>query len=95
MFSVNSEGGCPKCKGDGVVHYHVGFGNFIDIECEDCEGTGYVPEAMEVTLDGKNIRDILKMSVDEAIVFFTNKDRDYIFLMSLQQGLPFLTAKSY
>ncbi|BCN31109.1 excinuclease ABC subunit UvrA [Anaeromicropila herbilytica] len=75
LFSVNSEGGCRKCKGDGVVHYHVGFGNFIDVDCEDCGGSGYIPEAMEITLDGKNIREILEMSVDEAKDFFTEKDK--------------------
>ncbi len=74
MFSVNSEGGCKKCKGDGVVHYHVGFGNFIDIECDECSGTGFIPEAMEVTLDGKNICEILEMSVEEASDFFLDKD---------------------
>lgn len=75
LFSVNSEGGCPKCKGDGVIHYHVGFGNFVDVECEECGGSGYIPEAMEVTLDGKNIREILDMSVDEAADFFAEKDK--------------------
>lgn len=75
LFSVNSEGACVKCKGDGVIHYHVGFGNFIDIECEECEGTGYIPEAMEVTIDGKSIRDVLDMSVDEAMNFFSDKDK--------------------
>ena len=75
LFSVNSEGGCPKCKGDGIIHYHVGFGNFVDVECEECGGSGYIPEAMEVTLDGKNIREILDMSVDEAMNFFSEKDK--------------------
>lgn len=69
MFSVNSKGGCRKCKGDGVIHYHVGFGNFIDIDCDECDGSGYIREAMEITVDGKNIRDVLEMSVDEAKVF--------------------------
>lgn len=75
LFSVNSEGGCPKCKGDGVIHYHVGFGNFVDVDCDDCGGSGYISEAMEVTLDGKNIREILDMSVDEATDFFSGKDK--------------------
>ena len=39
MFSVNSMGGCHKCKGDGVIHHHVGFGNFIDIDCDACGGS--------------------------------------------------------
>ncbi len=74
LFSVNSEGGCPNCKGDGVVHYHVGFGNFMDVDCEECGGSGYIRKAMEVTIDGKNIRDILEMSVNEAKDFFASKD---------------------
>lgn len=85
LFSVNSEGGCKKCKGDGVVHYHVGFGNFIDVDCEDCKGTGYIPEAMEVTIDGKNIRDILGMSVDEAKDFFENKDKSIFNMLTVLQ----------
>lgn len=75
LFSVNSEGGCPRCKGDGILHYHVGFGNFVDVTCEECGGSGYIPEAMEVTLEGRNIREILEMSVEEAAEFFDGKDK--------------------
>lgn len=85
LFSVNSEGGCPKCKGDGVIHYHVGFGNFIDVDCEECKGSGYIKEAMEITLEGKNIRDILEMSVDEAVFFFANKDKSIYNMLSVLQ----------
>ncbi len=85
LFSVNSEGGCPKCKGDGVVHYHVGFGNFIDVDCEECGGSGYIPEAMEILLDGKNIREILEMSVDEAKDFFAEKDKSIFSMLNILQ----------
>lgn len=85
LFSVNSEGGCPRCKGDGVIHYHVGFGNFIDIDCEDCGGSGYIPEAMEVKLDGKSIRDVLLMSVDEARDFFADKDKTITHTLEVLQ----------
>ncbi len=85
LFSVNSEGGCRKCKGDGVVHYHVGFGNFIDVNCEDCKGTGYIPKVMEVTLDGKNIRDILELSVDEAVDYFADKDGVILNILRILQ----------
>ncbi len=74
FFSINAEGGCPICKGEGEVHYHVGHGNFIHVKCEACEGIGFIPEAAEVTLEGKNIKDVLEMSVDEAIAFFSDKD---------------------
>ena len=73
-FTVNSKGGCRFCKGEGVIHYHVGWGNFIDVKCERCGGYGFVPETMSVLLNGKSIRDILEMSVDEAAAFFAGKD---------------------
>jgi excinuclease ABC subunit A len=74
LFTVNSKGGCQACKGEGVIHYHVGMGNYIDLECETCGGTGFIQEAMSVSLDGKNIREILEMSVSAAIEFFDGKD---------------------
>lgn len=83
MFSVNSAGGCKTCKGDGVIHYHVGFGNFMDIPCEQCGGTGYVPEAVNVLLDGKNIREVLDMSVEEAADFFAGKDKNITDLLDI------------
>ncbi|MCL2285134.1 MAG: ATP-binding cassette domain-containing protein, partial [Firmicutes bacterium] len=75
MFSVNAEGQCQKCKGDGVIHYHVGFGNFIHIDCEDCGGTGFNPESMSITVDGKNIKNILEMSITNAVEYFKDKNR--------------------
>lgn len=85
MFSVNSVGGCPRCKGDGLIHYHVGFGNFIDITCDSCGGSGYVPEVMDVLLDGKNIREVLEMSVDEAGGFFDGKDATICRMLEILQ----------
>lgn len=85
MFSVNSAGGCRRCKGDGVIHYHVGFGNFVDIPCESCGGSGYVPEVMDVLLNSKNIREILEMSVDEAKDFFSGRDTNIFRLLDILQ----------
>lgn len=81
LFTVNSKGGCRVCKGDGVIHYHVGMGNFIDLECETCAGTGFIEEAMSVILDGKNIREILEMSVSAAIDFFKEKDKTILKML--------------
>jgi len=52
----------------------LGFGNFIDVKCEKCDGYGFVPQVMGVCIDGKNIRDVLDFSVDEAYEFFAEKD---------------------
>ncbi|EGD49654.1 ABC transporter related protein [Ruminiclostridium papyrosolvens DSM 2782] len=93
LFTVNSEGGCKICKGDGEVHYHVGFGNFIDTQCDACSGTGFIPQALEVTLDGKNIRDILSLTVDEAVAFFKGKDNqiDKILATLQRVGMGYIT----
>lgn len=92
LFSVNSHGGCRVCKGDGAVHYHVGYGNFINLECESCGGTGFIEEAMEIKLCGKNIREILEMSVLEAVDFFKDIDKTiYNMLLTLNRvGLGYL-----
>lgn len=76
LFTVNSEGGCRACKGEGYKSFHVGFGNFIDVECEMCGGTGYIEEALSITLEGKNIRDIMVMSVSEAAAFFGREESE-------------------
>ena len=83
MFSRNSEGGCPTCKGEGVIYHHMGLGNFMDIKCEECGGTGYLPEVMEVCLNGKNIKDILEMSVEEACDFFEEKDKSIYTMLDI------------
>ncbi|OPA75250.1 ABC transporter [Paenibacillus selenitireducens] len=70
MFTVNSEGGCRACKGDGTKSYYVGFGNFIDVVCDMCGGSGFLEEALQIMLDGKNIKEIMMMSVSEAARFF-------------------------
>jgi excinuclease UvrABC ATPase subunit len=71
----------------------VGFGNFIDVECESCGGTGFIPEAMEVTLEGKNIKDILSMTVEEAAEFFKGKDKNIEGMLSilLRVGMEYIT----
>lgn len=93
MFSVNSEGKCRTCNGDGVIHYHVGFGNFIDVDCETCGTTGFMPESMTITVDGKNIRNILEMSITNAIEYFKDKDKtSYRMLKTLDRvGLGYMS----
>lgn len=92
MFFLNAEGGCKKCKGTGVVHYYVGYGNFIDVDCEECDATGFVKETMEVKVDGKTIRDILNMSVDEATIYFEDKDAKALHILKTMQkvGLGYI-----
>lgn len=70
-FSFNTPGGrCEECQGEGTITIEMQFMADIVIECEHCHGKRYKPEVLEVTFGGKNIYDILEMTVDEAIEFF-------------------------
>jgi excinuclease ABC subunit A len=93
MFTRNSEGGCPRCKGEGILHHYLGYGSFIDLVCDDCAGTGYIDDAREVFIDGKNICDVLNMSIDEAKDFFEDKDKGICDIMEIMQrvGMGYIT----
>ena len=72
-FSFNAEGGrCPECQGEGVVKIEMQFMADVTMVCEECGGKRFRPEVLEVRYRGKNIDDILNMSVDEAIAFFAS-----------------------
>ena len=72
-FSFNVPGGrCETCQGDGVIKVEMNFLPDVYVQCEDCEGKRYNRETLEIKYNGKNIADILAMSVEEAAEFFTN-----------------------
>ena len=71
-FSFNAEGGrCEECKGTGTITVEMQFMADIVLECEACHGKRFKSEILDVLYHGKNISDILDMSVSEAIEFFT------------------------
>ena len=71
-FSFNQEGGrCPECQGDGFVKIGMQFMADVTMVCESCGGKRFKPEILEVRYKDRNIDDILNMSVDEAIEFFS------------------------
>lgn len=70
MFSYNSKGACPVCSGKGVITTDMAFMDPVNIACEACHGTRYSDQALEYRLNGVNILDVLKMTVDEASEFF-------------------------
>lgn len=73
-FSFNSDGGrCETCKGDGFITIEMQFMADITIPCEECGGKRYQKEVLEVEYRGKNIYDILEMTVDQAIEFFSEE----------------------
>ncbi len=70
-FSFNIDGGrCPECQGDGIIKIEMQFMADVQMVCESCSGKRFKPDVLEVRYKGKNINDILNMSVDEAIEFF-------------------------
>lgn len=72
-FSFNVKGGrCEACEGDGVKKIAMHFLPDIYVECEKCKGTRYNPETLEIRYKGKNIYEVLKMTVEEALAFFEN-----------------------
>ena len=91
-FSFNVEGGrCPECKGEGLVKIEMQFLADLYLECEDCGGKRFKEEVLEVEYKGKNIDDVLNLTVDEAIDFFEGYLPVTRRLLALQQiGLGYL-----
>ena len=72
-FSFNVKGGrCEACQGDGIIKIEMQFLPDVYVPCEVCHGRRYNREALEITYKGKNIADVLDMTVDEALEFFSN-----------------------
>jgi len=70
-FSFNVEGGrCEVCKGDGVVTIEMQFMADVHLQCDTCNGKRFKKEVLEVNFEGKNIDDILKLTIDDAVAFF-------------------------
>jgi excinuclease UvrABC ATPase subunit len=74
LFSSNSEGACPACKGAGVIFTELGVMATVESTCEECEGRRFQASVLEYTLGGRNISEVLAMSVTEAEEFFGEGD---------------------
>ncbi|GGV23215.1 ABC transporter [Streptomyces longisporoflavus] len=70
LFSANSEGACPECNGAGVIYSDLGMMAGVESTCEDCEGKRFQPSVLEYTFGGRDISEVLAMSVTEAEEFF-------------------------
>ncbi len=71
LFSANSEGACPTCKGAGVIITELGFMDTIETPCEDCGGKRFQAAVLEYKLAGKDITEVLDLTVAEARTFFS------------------------
>jgi excinuclease UvrABC ATPase subunit len=74
LFSSNSEGACPTCNGAGVIYTDLGVMATVESTCEECEGKRFQASVLEYTLGGRNITEVLAMSVTEAEGFFDDGD---------------------
>ncbi len=70
LFSANSEGACPTCNGAGVIYTELGFMDTVTTTCEDCDGKRFQASVLEYRLGGRDISEVLAMSVTEAERFF-------------------------
>jgi excinuclease ABC subunit A len=91
-FSFNVKGGrCEKCEGDGVLKIEMNFLPPVYVTCEACGGKRYNRETLEITYKGKNIADVLAMTVDEAVDFFRAVPKIYQPLLTLAEvGLGYI-----
>ena len=91
-FSFNVKGGrCEACEGDGIIKIEMHFLPDVYVPCEVCKGKRYNRETLEVKYKGKNIYDVLEMTVDEGVEFFSNHPKIYRKLLTLQEvGLGYV-----
>ena len=91
-FSFNLKGGrCEKCQGDGLIKIEMHFLPPVYVTCEACQGRRYNRETLEITYKGKNIADVLDLTVDEAVSFFRAVPRINEPLLTLAEvGLGYI-----
>ncbi len=91
-FSFNVKGGrCEKCEGDGVVRIEMNFLPAVYVICEACNGKRYNRETLEIAYKGKNIADVLDMTVEEAVTFFRAVPKIFDPLLTLAEvGLGYI-----
>ncbi|HEY6880922.1 MAG TPA: excinuclease ABC subunit UvrA [Polyangiales bacterium] len=70
LFSANSEGACPTCSGAGVIYTDLAMMAGVSTPCEDCEGRRFQSSVLGYRFAGRNIAEVLELSVDEAVAFF-------------------------
>jgi excinuclease ABC subunit A len=91
-FSFNIQGGrCDTCQGDGTVTVEMQFLADVELICEDCKGTRYKPEVLQIRYHGRNIHDVLNLTVKESLGFFAGVPKIVDKLKVLEEvGLGYL-----
>ncbi|ONK12642.1 excinuclease ABC subunit UvrA [Streptomyces sp. MP131-18] len=90
LFSANSEGACPNCNGIGLVYTDLAMMAGVASVCEECQGKRFTPQVLTYKLDGKDISEVLGMSVAEAHKFFRTGQAQTILGRLMDVGLSYL-----
>lgn len=91
LFSNNSDGACPECKGLGIISTDLAFLDAVEVRCEYCNGTGFKPEVSKYRIKGKAITDIMSMTISEANHFFNEPKITQPLNRLSEVGLGYLT----
>ncbi len=91
LFSSNSAGACPECRGLGTISTDLAFLDAVEVRCEHCNGSGFKPEILQYKLYGKNIMEIMSMTINEARNFFKEPEIINPLERLYEVGLDYLT----
>lgn len=91
LFSNNSDGACPECRGLGYISTDLAFLDAVEIRCEHCNGSGFKPEVLKYKLNGKNITEIMAMTINEANTIFDEPEIVQSLNRLKEVGLEYLT----
>lgn len=91
LFSANSKGACANCKGKETIELNLSFMDNTEVECPVCKDTRFDPTVLAHTLHGKNIVDVMKMTIEEATDFFEDKKISTKLASVANVGLGYLT----
>lgn len=90
-FSFNGKGACPICKGTGRISYEMAFADPITLPCEECHGHRYSAEALNYRYQGKNIEEVLNLTIEQAYDFFDDKKIRQILQTLIDVGLEYIS----
>lgn len=90
LFSSNSKGACPNCKGLGIEKIDLAFMDDIELPCEVCHGTGFNPDVLKYKFKHKNIAEVMSLTIEEAETFFEDPDFLAYFSLLSELGLSYL-----
>jgi excinuclease UvrABC ATPase subunit len=91
LFSFNSKGACENCKGSGVIYTELSFLGGVKTPCEVCEGRRFKDEVLAYRLDGRNVSEVLALTVAEALASFSERDIKSKLQAMSDVGLDYLT----